>query len=220
MLVSPTEPTRLRKLGKVSSLPETYGCDFLFIDHAKRTGVQRKEFPADFMASLNDGRMYELVREMMELDRGILIIEGYGRWTEDGALEKDYGRGLTKQDFYKLIYTLSFEWGIEVFQNGGMDETAGMLMAMEEWAAKKKHVSLDTRPGVRGDGWGQVKERDAAVHVLQSWNGVGPDVGGKVYDHFGRLPLKWTVSKGEMLEVGGVGKVTVEKFGKLVEFDE
>lgn len=220
MLVSPTEPLRLRNLGSSSSLPERYGSDFLIVANHLRIGVQRKEFPSDFLASLAGDRFYDLVRKMQDLDMAVLIVEGRGRWTEEGNLEKSYGAPMSRQAFYSLIFSLMFQWGIQVFQNGSMDETVAMLEALESWAKKEDHRSLNVRTNVKGDGWGVVKDRDRAVHVLQSWQGVGPEMGGAIYDHFGRLPLRWDVSEKEMLGVRGVGKVQVKRFGEMVEWSD
>ena len=65
LLVAPTEPPQLKKLGKVSSVPESYGLDYMFITHNSLiSGVQRKQFPGDFTSSLNDGRLGKEIVQM------------------------------------------------------------------------------------------------------------------------------------------------------------
>lgn len=217
MLCSPTEPIRLRNLGDTSSIPERYGCDFLIIAKGKRTGIQRKEFPGDFIASMADGRLYELVREMAKLDRGILIIEGYGKWMDSGHLDFQHAK-ITRTAFHGIIFTLAWKWGIEVWQNGGMDETKQMLTDLEHWAKKAEHKSLDTRPGPPKDAWGVEEPRQRAIHVLQSFGGIGPEMAGRIYDHFGRLPLGWDITIAQLQEVDGIGPKRAESIAKHVPF--
>src|SRR5690606_37254518 len=68
LLISPTEPPAVRALGTTSSTPELYGCDILIVANKTRTGVQRKKFPEDLVASLADGRLYSQLPKMAALD--------------------------------------------------------------------------------------------------------------------------------------------------------
>lgn len=217
MLVSPAEPLRLKHLGKVSSIPERHGCDFLIIAKGQRTGVQRKEFPGDFVSSVADGRLYDLVRKMAKLDRAILIIEGYGRWLETGELDWPHAR-LNRTAFHGLVFSLCWLWGIEVWQNGGMDETKQMLADLEHWAGKDEHKSLNVRPGPKKDAWGVEEPRQRALHVLQSFGGIGPEMAGRIYDHFGRLPLGWDVTVSQLMEVPGIGPKRAKSIAQHVPF--
>lgn len=217
MLCSPTEPIRLKALGKSSSIPERYGCDYLIISHGKRTGIQRKEFPGDFISSVADGRLYELVREMSKLDRAVLIVEGYGKWMDNGMLDFPHAN-MTRQQFHGLVFSLTFEWGIEVWQNGGLDETKTMLKDLDAWCQKREHTSLNTRPGPKRDGWGIEEPRHRAIHILQSFSGIGPEMAGRIYDHFGMVPLGWTIGMEELMQVKGVGKKRAETIAKHIPF--
>ena len=94
MLASPTEPKQLRDLGTTSSIPENHGADFLIVAQKRRIGVQRKQFPGDLLASLNDGRLYNQIPHLSELDHALLIVEGHGRWTDDREQPRRRRRGL------------------------------------------------------------------------------------------------------------------------------
>lgn len=204
MLVSSTEPFNFKHLGKSSMVPERYGCDFLIVAGKAKTGVQRKKFPNDLIASLADGRLYEQVHKMEALDRAIIVFEGFGRWTTDGEL-LDFNH-FTKQQHYSLMMSLAFEFGIEVLTVKDMRETILFLESLESWARKPKHMSLRTRPGPKKDSWGQVGIREIGMHLLQSFPGVGPEIAGRIYDHFGRVPIKWEIGVEELLAVQGVGR--------------
>lgn len=204
MLVSSTEPFNFKTLGQSSIVPERYGCDFLIVAGRAKTGIQRKKFPSDLIASLADGRLYEQVHKMAALDRALIVFEGYGKWTLDDEL-LDFAQ-FNKQQFHSLVMSLSFEFGIEVFVVRDMAEMITFLQNIEKWARKDKHMSLRTRPGPKKDSWGQVGIKEIGMHLLQSFPGVGPELSGRIYDHFGGVPISWDIDIEELLGVPGVGR--------------
>lgn len=203
-VISPTEPAQLKALGQVSNLPETFGCDVLLIANGVKTGVQRKKFPDDLVASLADGRLYSQLPKMGGLDRSIVVLEGLGRWTADGILVDRYAK-LSRGQFYSLINTILWEFGVHVYQVRNLQDTVDWLYALEKWTLKPNHNSLKTRPGPAKTSWGGVSERARRLHVLQSFPGVGVELAGRIYDHFGRVPLKWDVTVEQLRQVPGVG---------------
>ena len=205
MLISPSEPQRLRDLGSTSSQPEKHGADFLILGKTYRIGVQRKQFPGDLLASLADGRLYSQLPYLAELEQAMVLVEGYGKWTEDGELISNQFHKFTLPQMYGLFSTIMFEFGIPVYQVKNIAATESYLIALETWASKTKHSSLKTRPGPTGDSWG-TSDRHFAMHILQGFPGVGPELAGRMIDHFGTLPLSWDVSLDELLEVPGVGQ--------------
>ena len=206
MLISPTEPQRLRDLGTTSSQPEKHGADFLILGKTYRIGVQRKQFPGDLLSSLADGRLYSQLPYLSELEQAVVIVEGFGKWTEDGELigSMDFQR-FTLAQMYGLFNTIMFEFGIPVYQMKNIDATEDYLIALEGWASKTKHSSLKSRPGPSGDSWG-TSDRHFAQHILQGFPGVGPELAARMIDHFDRVPLEWTATVEELMEVPGIGK--------------
>lgn len=216
LLISPTEPAQLKALGKVSGVPERFGVDVLILAGGVRTGVQRKKFPDDLMSSLADGRLYSQLPKMMELDRSVLIFEGAGKWTMDGELIHQYTRNFTRGQFLALQYSIIWEFGVHVIHVKDLRETCEALKVLEGWAGKKKHSSLRTRPGAPKDSWGRIGERQQAQHLLQGLPGIGVEMAGRIYDHFGRVPLKWDCTVADLMSVKGVGKVKAEKIWKAL----
>lgn len=210
MLISPTEPFPIKALGTVSFYPERFGADILIVSKKARTGVQRKKFPEDFIASLADGRLYQQVELMKQLDRSMLIIEGYGNWTRDGLLA-DQRLNFTRQQMWALFFSISFEFGLQIFQVKDINETLRILEALDGWAQKEKHNSLRSRPGPSKDAWGRRGNKEYAAHLLQSFPGIGPELANRMVEHFGKAPIKWEVTEEDLRKVPGIGKDKARK---------
>lgn len=215
MIVSPTEPASLRALGTVSMRPEDFGCDLLFAANGAWAGVQRKEFK-DLVGSIEDGRLGEQVQKMTAapLEHRMVVIEGVGRWGDEGELLSRYGRGVTRAGLRKLLWSVRNE-GVWIEWSDGLDDTIEVVGAFEAWCGKRGHGSLRQRPGVRSV-WGTTDSRDWVEHFLQGLPGVGAELARRMVDHFDGCPVGWKEGVGakELMEVEGIGKV---KAGKMLE---
>lgn len=219
IFISPTEPAVFRPIGKTSSRPERKGVDFLIVGGKRIIGVQRKEFPGDFIASLHDDRLYTQLQQMASLPEKLIVLEGYGSWTTDGELVADHRAvNITKQAVYALLFSIMFEAGVPVLWVRDQADTRRILETLEGWAKKDKHNSLRRRAKPKASGWGTVDSRSWSNHVLQSFPGVGPQTADSIIDHFGYLPLTWTVSPDELMEVPGVGKKTAQALDKALAY--
>lgn len=210
MLISPTEPFPIKAIGQVSILPEKFGADILIIANKMRTGIQRKKFPEDFIASLADGRLYTQVEQMKQLDRGLLIIEGFGSWDRDDMLV-DARLNFSRQQMYALFFSITFEFGLQIFQVRDINETIRMLNTLDTWAQKERHNSLRSRPGVPKDAWGRRENAQYQAWIIQSFPGVGPELAARIVNHFGKAPISWEVTEAELMAVPGVGKLKAKK---------
>lgn len=201
MLVSPAEPAALRALGISSPLPEKMGADFLFVTPQGFVGVQRKTVD-DLVSSVSDERLSKEVIQMgQNLVIAELLIEGRPAWTSDGAL-MGYGR-MNRAGWRNLLRSI-MAGGIGVSYSDGLDDTIAALTEFARWAGKDVHNSLIRRPGPTGV-WGRPDSKEWALHLLQGIDGVGPGVASAIYDYCGGLPLMWTISEAEMLEIPGIG---------------
>lgn len=218
-LVSPTEPEQLQLLGMLSWIPENFGADILFSEQGKLIGVQRKAFPADFIASLHDGRLAKEVAQMKQLDIAMLLLEGRPRWTVDGELIRDYsaGQSFNRSGFRSLCYSIWDIYGIVIDWADDSNDTVAAIMSLKSWAGKSEHLTLARRPKVQ-DPWGDsLTNKDYGIHLLQSLPGVGPKLAANIYDAFGRVPLRWDVEKSELAMVPGIGKVRLGQLWTLFE---
>lgn len=218
MIVSGLEPDALKALGTVAGVPENYGADILIVERGIKVGIQRKQFPGDFLSSLADGRLYEQLHALQELDHAFLLIEGFGRWTLEGELVHDTFTHFTKKQYHGLIASVQMEFGIAVMQVRDLGETCIYLVHLEEWLQKETHNSLRTRPGPPRTAWGTRDNRAFGLHFLQSFPGVGVELAGRIYDHFGGVPVDWAVADWKALTVvPGIGKEKAQRIWKVLE---
>ncbi len=208
MKVSPTEPLPFSKLGDSSSLPERHGVDFFWVAHGKTWGVQRKRFPDDYIASLGDGRLTRELAQMQGLDHPMVLLEGLGTWTDDGFL---LDQKFHASQLYGWMLSCFFEKGVPVFRVKNERDAIFFIDRVEAWSLRKSHHSLSRRPKPRGNMWGVKGNRDWGIHLLQSFDGIGPAAAEAIYEHFGGAPLQWSITEEQLVEVPGVGKKTARK---------
>lgn len=209
VLVAPTEPTQLKTLGEVSSRPEKYGADFLFMHGGKWYGVQRKEL-SDLLASMQDGRLAREAAQLQACERGILIVEGRPMYTTEGQLMgKGFGeRTVTRAGLQGLFWSWQAK-GHWITFTDSMRETAEMVQVFESYIRKGKHHALDRRPGPQSL-WGTPDSRDYACHLVMGIDGIGPELAGRIVDRFG-VPFAWRVTAEQLIEIDGIGKKKAEK---------
>lgn len=206
ILVSGAEPAELRKIGETSGLPEQYGCDFLLVTPDGFAGVQRKEV-RDLVASVRGDRIARELGQATSLVRLVLVVEGDWGWNRTGESRAVPGFLRAQYDGFCLSVQHHGWW---VLTSDSMAGTARLVRQVESWFQKASHTSLFQRPKSRGV-WGTSTNRDWSVHLLQGFDGVGVDVAGNVYDHFGGVPLQWTCTEEELRKVDKVGKVRAKK---------
>ena len=217
ILISPSEPTPIADLGSTSSLPEQYGCDILFPGAGFIVGVQRKQFPNDFAASLSDGRFAKFAAQMGNVDFGIVLIEGSPMWTSGGVLIHDHIK-MTKRQVWGIRWSLQLK-GLGSMWTSSLAETCEYIDALKVWVQKPSHRSLDKRPGPRNE-WGSARNRDWQRHLLQGFPGIGPELADRIIDARGGVPLSWTVTPSELAAIEGLGPKRIGLLMKALEREE
>ena len=208
MIISPTEPAKLRRLGDVSMFPETFGCDILIASPAGWVGVQRKEI-RDLIASIYDRRLGEQVAKMSGLAEQVLVIEGKAKWSADGELIGDRWTRINRATLRKIMWGLH-RGGVWIDHTDGIADTAEYLTELEQWAGKAAHRGLGVRGSARSQ-WGTANSRDWQSFMLQGLPGVGPDMADRILDQIG-MPIGLTEETVEKLSgVKGVGPKTVKR---------
>ncbi len=203
ILVAPTEPRVLKTLGKVSSLPERHGADVLFPANGGLIGIQRKQID-DLIASVQDGRLAKEVAQLQSVAFSVLIVEGRLKWSSEGMLVgRDYGIQWSRSTHRNLLMSVQAQ-GIRVETSDDANDTVAAILNLQEWIRKPKHHGLLKRPGPVSV-WGKATNRDWACHLMQSFEGIGPELAGRIVDYFGKPPLEWKVDVKALQEVDGLG---------------
>lgn len=211
VFVAPTEPVRLRAIGKTSLTPERLGVDVCWVAAGKKWGVQRKEWK-DLVASVEDGRWGREIPMMVSgCDVAWVMVEGWPRVTTDGALlDKSFGRPWTEQGVRKVLWGAQMR-GVQVTRSNDLGDTVSQVLAMVEWSCDPNAgKSAVQRPGPTGM-WGHKNDRDWGVHLLQGLEGVGVELAGRIFDVRGEVPWQWTVTEDELCQVKGIGKKKARK---------
>lgn len=206
MFVAPSEPKSLQGLGTYSALPEQFGVDFLIPCPVGMVGVQRKEIH-DLIASRGDGRLARELAQMKQLDIAILLVEGRLKWTSDGVLLTSRSKW-TRAEHHGMLFSIQ-STGIWVNCCADLMDSKEYLTLLEKWFLKATHKGINTRPKP-ATLWGSRDDRDWAIHAIQSVDGVGPEVAGRIFDKFG-LPFECKVTVAELMTVPGIGKGRAEK---------
>lgn len=215
MLVSPTEPAALRAVGITSQRAEDFGADILWAQRGiGLIGVQRKEFPGDFLASVGSRLPMQLAK-MARLAIAVLVLEGRGVWTTEGELAHGWGQGWTRSQHRRYLCSIRAR-GIWIEHTDGLDDTVGFLRDLRAWAAKPKHHALAQRDGPPKNSWGQVTSRAWQVHMVQGIDGVGPELAERIVDTLG-LPFQLVATEDDLMRVHGVGKVTARRIVRAFE---
>ena len=190
-------------------LPERYGCDVLWRAQDSWWGVQRKEL-ADFIASIQDGRLAREVSMMKALPVKVVALEGRISYTNDDMLMySKRGKTISRAQFEGMVMSL-MDKGVHVIHTKDTKDTARWIKMFAQWTTKPRHASLERRPGPLNM-WGHISDEDWAVHLLQGFDGLGSEKAKAIIKHFGGVPLSWTITEKELMQVPGIGKVLARR---------
>jgi ERCC4-type nuclease len=175
ILISPSEPAGLREALGASSSPlcEEKGADILAPTGKGLLGIQRKEVPSDFLASIEDGR---LARELPLLSRGvdfpILLLEGMFIYdTEDCLRVGGRPTRYKRLGIKRLLRSVFYSHGVYIEHSGGLSETPTVVNEVIDYFSHD-HTSLSTRPKLQGL-WGKPTLNEQICYFYQGVPGIG-----------------------------------------------
>lgn len=215
ILVSPTDralhnvlPYFAPEKWKIDALPEQHGCDVLVIAKGMVVGFQRKTLP-DLVASLHDGRLaYELNQLSVSatVRYGFLLVEATFNRTTDGSY---YTEANLSVGALRSIVAKFSVFGIGFVPTSTPRDTVDACLSVSRYVSGGKASAIH-RPKAVSNEWGQVTNRAYGIFLLQSFPGIGPTVAAAIYDHFGTVPLAWTIDAADLAKVPGVGRKRAE----------
>lgn len=223
ILVAPTEPRHFDILGRRSTWPEKNGVDFIWQTSDRQwVGVQRKEFPGDLIASLEDGRLQRELVQMLRLkDRGGfggLVLEGRPRFDGEGRVLDRYKDHFTRHRLNSFLTSIQLIYGLSYWWTEDKDTTAELVLKLAGWSASPAHRGLETRPKSVNT-WGISAKVEQQSHFLQGLPAMGPVRAKAIIDHFQSLPLRWEVSEEDLRSVKGVGPQSARRWHRFLNGD-
>ena len=213
LLVAPTERLIQDVLSgsgekwRISSLPEKHGCDILSLTKVGVVGFQRKTLP-DLVASLQDGRLYYELNQLSDsatVAYGFLIVESRFITTNDNYFVE---ANLSVNAFRSLLAKFAV-FGIGYLPADSPGDTISCAISVARYLSSGR-AGILTRPKNLSNEWGRIDSDAFGVFLLQSFQGIGPKVAKAIYQHFGTVPLAWTVDAAELARVPGVGRGRAE----------
>ena len=192
---------------KIYSLPEKHGCDILVPTNVGIVGFQRKTLP-DLVASLQDGRLYYELGQLnasATVSYSYLIIESALTTTTDG----NFIEANLSVSTLRSITTKFHVHGIGWFYTRNTADTIACALSVSRYLSSGNAWAVH-RPKQLSNAWGQVTSESYSLFLLQSFPGIGPKVAKAIYDHFGTVPLAWTVTAAQLAAVPGIGRKRAE----------
>ena len=181
-------------------------------DRGEKWGIQRKEI-SDLIASSSDGRLAKELQQMEALNQAILVVEGTLRWGEDQTLllgGRRHNKTRWSRNRHLGLLASVQNRGVWCFHTETLGETAATIHRLESWSRKDRHSSVLRRPSLQSPFGRDASNKEWGMHVLQSAPGVGPELARAIIDHFGRLPLRPTVTRSDLEAVKGCGPKKAE----------
>jgi Fanconi anemia group M protein len=166
-------------------------------------GYQRKTLP-DLQSSLLDGRLY-LELSQLQASGGIsyafLIIEDTLQRTTEGTLLS----GTLTIDQVRSIIVKFAASGVAYLPSASVADTASLVGNVGRYIGSDSFDTVRRPKQVRND-WGTIDSEAYALWLLQSFPGIGPKNARAILDHFGTVPIRFTVTASELQAVPGIGK--------------
>ncbi len=193
---------------QISSLPEKHGCDVLILTKVGIIGFQRKTLP-DLVASLQDGRLYYELSQLSStatVAHSFLLVECDFHTTVDG--ESFTEANISVSSFRSIVAKFN-SFGVGFIPTQSSADTLACCLSVSRYLASGRAEDLH-RPKALSNEWGRVDARAYGVFLLQSFPGIGPKVAKAIYQHFGTVPIAWSVTPAELAQVPGVGRKRAE----------
>src|SRR5207244_2624470 len=111
----------------------------------------------------------------------------------------------TSKQHYGFVLSIQRQ-GYWYINTESIDQTREVLRGMEGWLRKDVHRGTQYRPKLVDKLWGVNGNRSWGSHLLQGFTGIGPAQAEAIVDHFGGVPLQWTVTEDDLQLVKGIGK--------------
>ncbi len=216
ILVSPNErDVRIeldrRGIGMEANLP----FDFKLLTNRGAVTLERKKFPSDFIASIQDGRLSKECAAMRHENSQFRFVIVEGRvW--DRKIYSSDGRLLqgviptrwTRKGIRNFIRSLRFVEGCDIEVTDSIEDTVDCMVELQEYFDNPQHISLRARPKFESD-WFSPLYEERFLFWLQ---GCGPGISAirakKIAEIYHNPIEVFSASIEDFQKVKGIGKAT------------
>ena len=207
-MISAHEPRHIKRLfGDTAIEDPSMGYDMKLYTNPAVIGLERKKFPSDFLASIQDGRLNREILAMRE-DTDIQILVPHGRtpkYDKDGILTVVGDRKWTKKGITNIFRTIQYVEGVYVEWAKNDAELVQMIHDLQDYFDKKEHDSLRSRPRIKTN-WMVPSRAERIIYWMQGLPGVGTTTAKKLYEKFPAPLLLFQANIDDIDDVPRVGK--------------
>lgn len=213
ILASPTEPKAIISglRAQTSSTPEKYGVDFLWETKHGLAGVQRKQFPGDFLSSVADGRLAKEMLQITQIPLRMLLVEGRPNFTVDGYLiyspnhkvHESIRRRITKSQIRHTFWNIINSHDVILQRTTDHEDTIATIRDWHMWTSMEDHGQC-VRP---------TSKVNTLAYLLQGIPTIGPKTVKLILD-FIPTPLDWTI---DPAHIPGLEKHQIKEMRSALE---
>jgi ERCC4-type nuclease len=141
--------------------------DLLLYTKTGPIALERKVFPSDFIASVQDGRFSREIAEMHEQSQLCFIIcEGKPRWREGHLISGGRVCHWNKTAIWNIKRSLRYQEGCDILETDNLTDTVEQVVELADYFDTEKHRSLHNRTGVKSN-WPKATDEERYLHWLQ-----------------------------------------------------
>ena len=129
------------------AVSENLPFDFLLLTERGPIPVERKKFPSDFLASVEDGRFSSECAAMRDMSEFCFVIaEGKPRYKNNRLMRGRRTTRYNRAGFRNLCRSLEFVEGCKIEWSSDTIDTVEILKELQGYFDKEKHLSFKARP--------------------------------------------------------------------------
>ena len=207
VLVSPNESEVRKELDKRGiGIEHNMPYDFQLITARGKVPVERKRFPEDFVASVQDGRMArECAAMRQDSEYRFLIVEGRDIYTRGGLLLiGDRPSRWTRTGIRNMCRSIRFVEGVDIEFTENIPDTVDCLVELQHYFDVESHVSLRRRSTFESD-WLVPTAEERMVFWLQGLPSISVVRARKLAELFPNPMAVFSASVEQLKEVDGIG---------------
>jgi len=171
--------------------------DFVLSD---RVLIERKT-AADFVQSILDGRLFNQLIALRQVQRPVLVLEG-----------DEFNERITKNALRGALGSIAIDYQIPILWTKDAKETAGLLyqIAKREQLGKKREVSIRVKRKFR-------TLEEAQEFLVAGLPSVSTTLARRLLTHLKTPEKVFTASEEELKQVQGIGNELVARFKNILK---